>query len=224
MEEYQDNKKLFGVIPIIRPDSARIFPIVVGCIAVVFIVMIIIGIKIFIEQQQSRVDLLYTPTSAVVMLDGELVESGEIVVSPGTHEITAEKYGFEPQTITVEAEAGRTVSAHIVLVPNTDDASDWYYTHENDGKIVEGVVGYQSENEREEMMNRYPVLKKLPINKKEFKIYQQICDEEKMCILVDAYKENYGVAIDYFRDELDGDVGRYHFVFRNYFNPFLGEG
>ena len=224
MDSSQDNKKLFGFIPVVQPDSTRVVPIVAGCVALLFVVVIVIAVKTFIENRQPRIDLLYTPESAVVTLDGKLVEQGEIALSAGTHEIVVEKYGFETQVITVEAESGDTIPVHVILTPEIDDTSDWYKTHKDDGGIADGIVGYQYEAMTQEMMSQYPILNDLPVKKHGFGLYQQACEEDTLCIFVDGYKSFFDDAIDCFRDELDDDIGRYRFVFEDYYNPFLGEG
>ena len=74
------------------------------------------------------------------------------------------------------------------------------------------------------MKKRYPILKKLPIYEEDFYIYQQGCDEPTLCILIDTNEDYYNAAINYFRKNLDSDVGKYRFIFYDYSNPFLGEG
>lgn len=219
MDNNLEKHKLFGI----EPDPAKTIPIIVGCVALVFVIVIIVAIRAFIESNQPRIDLLYTPESAVVTLDGKIVESGEIVLPAGAHEIKAEKFGFESEEVTVEAEWGEATPVYIVMSPNTDESSDWYIKNEEDGRIVEGITGYRNESESDEMMQQYPILNKLPIYEDDFYIYHQACDEP-ICILIDTNEDYYDEAIKYFREELDDDIGKYRFVFYDYSNPFLGEG
>ena len=220
MDDNLEKNSIFGV----KPDSARVVPIVVGCIVLLFAVIAVVVIKIVIESNQPRIDLLYTPESALVTLDGEIVESGEKVVSAGKHEIKAEKYGFEPESFTVEVGWGEATPVQIIMTPNKDETSDWYFENEKDGRIIEGISGHQYEAESDDMLLMYPILEKLPIYKDDFNIYQQGCDEPTLCILIDTNEDYYDDAIEYFRAELDDDLGEYRFIFYDYSNPFLGEG
>ena len=208
----------------IRPDSARTAPIVVGGVILLFVAIIVISVKTFIEANRPRIDLLYAPESAVVLLDGKMVKSGEIVLSAGKHVIRAEKYGFEPEEMDIEVEWGEATPVHFVMTANMEEAKNWYETHTNDGRIADGIIGYRYDSESDEMMRRYPILAKLPIYEEDYYIYQQGCDEPTVCILIDTNEDYFNDAIKYFREELDDDVGNYRFVFYDYSNPFLGEG
>ena len=224
MEETQEKQKIFGVIPVIRPDSKRTLPIIVGSVVIVLVIVIIISIKAFLENMQPRISLLYTPISAVVTVDGRLARSGEIALSAGTHEVKAEKYGFETETRMVEVEPGGATPVYIVMTPVMEETENWHTTHEEDGRIVEGISGYQYDAESESIMSQNPIVNKLPVVTNTFGIYQQGCDESTLCIYIDTYEGYYNTAIEYFRNNLDSDLGKYSFVFRNYSNPFLGEG
>ena len=222
MEDNLEKHSLFGV----KPEPTRTTPIIVGCVLLLFVVIIIIAIKAFIESNQPRIDLLYTPESAIVTLDGKVVESGEIVLPAGEHEIKAEKFGFESEELKVEVGWGEATPVHIVMAPNIEETEDWYISDKNteDGRTVEGITGYQYEEEADDMALLYPILKKLPVYEEDFYIYQQACDEPTLCILVDTNEDYYEAAIKYFREKLDSDIGEYRFIFYDYSNPFLGEG
>ena len=221
MEDDLEKNTFWGI----RPDPAKTVPIVVGCGVLIFLVIIVVAIKTYIEANQPRIDLLYTPESAMVSLDGEAVaKSGEITLPAGKHEIRAEKYGFEPVEMTIEVGWGEATPVHIVMTPNTEEAKDWYTINENDGRIAEGVMGYRYNAGSDEMIRRYPILAKLPIYEEDFYIYQQGCEEFKVCILIDTNEDYFDDAIEYFRKELDDDLGKYRFIFYDYSNPFMGEG
>ena len=190
MDGVQD-KKLFGIIPIMNPNPTRTVPIVVSCVVICFVIAIVAFVKFFIESNRPRIDLLYTPLSAVATVDGKVVKSGEILLSAGTHEVKVEKYGFESETRMVEVGNGGATSVHIILEPNMEETKDWYSTHEDDGRVIEGVVGHQYEDESQYMLDQYPILTKLPIKTKSFEIYQQGCDEVTVCILVVSDRKNH---------------------------------
>lgn len=208
----------------IQPDPTRTAPIVVGCVIMMFVIIVIVVIKTFIEANQPRIDLLYTPESAVVSLDGKMVESGEITLSAGKHEIKAEKYGFEPVEMMIEVGWGEVTPVHVAMRPNMEEAGNWYTFNTNDGRIAEGINGYGYNAQSDEMVRRYPILAKLPIYEEDFYIYQQGCDELTACILIDTNEDYFDDAIEFFREKLDDDLGKYRFIFYDYSNPFVGEG
>lgn len=219
----EENGKLFNVIPIIQPDPARTMPIIVGIVVIIFVTVIALFIKSVVESSQPKINLVYAPTTALVTIDGKITQAGEIVLSPGAHEIKAEKFGFDSETVTVEAEPGKTKPVSIVLTPNREETGNWYNEHEEDGRVVDGAIGYEYDADSKEMLKDYPIIGQLPIINESFKIYQQGCDEP-ICVLIDADKSQYNAAIEYFREKLDSDIGKYRFVYTNYSNPFLGEG
>ena len=219
MEKDFEKYSVFGI----EPKPVRTLPIIVGSIVLLFIIVIVLSTKVFIENNQPRIDLLYVPSSAVVTLDGEMVGSGETVLSAGEHEIRIEKYGFDPENLTVKTNWGEVTPVHIVMTPNTDETKNWYAENEDDGRIAEGISGYIYDGEANRMIAEYPVLTKLPVFKEDFYIYQQACDEP-ICILVDTNEDYFEDAIRYFHEKLDDDIGKYRFVFYDYSNPFLGEG
>ena len=209
MEDGSEENMLFGI----KPDSARTVPIIVGCVILVFVIVIILAVKSFIESNQPRISLLYTPKTAVVTVDGEIIGPGEKVLSAGTHEIKAEKYGFETETVTVDVEWGEAIPVQIVMTPNKDETNYWYATNAEDGRILERIMGYQYDGGSGDMTRRYPILKKLPLFEEDFYIYQQGCDEPTLCILIDTNEDYFDDAIEYFREKLDDDIGKYRFFF-----------
>ena len=223
MDNMHEKKKMFGFILEGNPDSTKMWPMAVVGAVIMIIVVLVVFIKFFIENNQPRINLLYAPLSAVATMDGKAVDIGEIVLS-GKHEITVEKYGFESQTVEIEPGWGDATPVYIVLTPNMEETEDWYTTHEEDGRILEGINGYSYDAKVNDMIKQYPIIEQLPVIKQDYSFYQQACDEPTLCILVVAEEGYFGDAIDYFKKKLDSDVGKYRFIFSDYSNSFMGEG
>ncbi len=189
------------------------------------LIFIIFGIKNLFSGSTTTIKLLFTPASAIATIDGKEYASGNIVLAPGVHEITVKKYGFQEQTKTLETKAGQTTSAYFILMPTEDFTMDWYKFHENDGRLSEGITSYAAEEENEKILKNFPVVKKLPVKNDNFNIYRQYsCDNDTICIFIQAKPDKRNEAISYFKKNLDADVGKYSFIFEDYVNPFGEEG
>lgn len=197
----------------------------VGALALLIVGVFVYSIIfIIIAKNTATLDVYYTPLSATVTIDGKVVTQRENSVSPGQHEVRAEKYGFEPKTMTVNVAGGETSPVYIILQPNTEFTADWYAKHPDDSTMAEGITGYESDYESEKYYEKYPALSKLPIKQKDYSIYRQVCDIHEACIAVYAESNYREEALDYFREKVDSDVGQYYFIFMSYHNPFMGEG
>ena len=199
---------LFDRIASIKPNPARIFPIAI-CITVILVtVVIIVAIKFAVESHLSTIDLLYTPASATATIDGKEYTSGKIQLPPGTH----------------ETHSSQTTPAHFALEPNESFTTNWYENNYNDALIAQGISSQQFNEQRASTLEKYPALKELSIEQKGFTIYQATCNGTQVCIMIDASNAYRNEAIEFLRKYIDQDLGRYYFSFRNYSNPFLGEG
>ena len=215
---------LFSRISSIKPKSTRIIPITIGASAILFLIIVILAIKFTIEAHLSTVDLLYTPSSAVATIDGKEYPSGEIQLPPGRHEVIVEKYGFETESTTIETYPGQTTPAYFVLDSNQPFTADWYSNNYDDALTAQGISSREYDDQRVDILDEYPAFKKLPVKQNGFSIYQATCNGTQICVTIDASNAFRNEAIEYFRKNIDSDLGRYYFTFKNYTNPFMGEG
>lgn len=211
--------------PYTNQNSSNRFLAIATIVVVAFIGIIAFLISTTINTMTASVELHYTPTSTTITIDGKpYTGDGSITVTPGNHEIIAEKYGFETQTISVDAPSGQTTPVYIILEPNTDFTTDWYTTHPDDAILAEGITGYRLEYNNKILSQKYPNLSKLPIRAANFQIYQTACTVSEVCIMIDASSAHRDEALKYFRQKIDKDSGRYYITFKDYYNPFNGEG
>ena len=198
--------------------------------AIVALMLLVAGVFIYsivyviIAKNTSVLDIHCTPLSATVTIDGEVAMLGENSVSPGSHEIKAEKYGFESETVTVNVVGGEKLPVYFAMRSNAEFTKDWYIYNPEDAKMLEGIAGYELDSESEKIQKNYPNLSKLPVKQKDFSIYQQACTISDVCIAVYAESYHREEALEYFKKKIDSDVGKYYFYFMSYYNPFLGEG
>lgn len=202
-----------------------VFRIFSWILLLIFIGFIIYLIYLLFDQRLAKVDLFYTPTSASVTIDGVPYASfGTYKLSPGPHEFVIEKYGFETISTTLDLVSGYN-PAHFILQPNLDITQNWYKEHPDDQLIIEGLSSRNSNAKSDELLQKYPALTKLPQIKGRFSLHQASCYGSKTCVLVVSFSPAYhNKAIEYFRENVDSDLGRYYFSFKDYVNPFQGEG
>lgn len=217
------NSYLDNIAPTEEKRSRIIkFAILIATISVIIVVSLII--KFGIESGYSTIELTYVPMTATATIDGKTYNAGTIQLSPGTHEIVVQKYGFETQTQSFETSSSQTTHVDIVLEPSDSFTKNWYEHNQDDSTAIEGIVGRESDQARINAREKYPAFKKLPVNHDHFTIYQATCNGSQPCVMIDSRKEYRDEAINYFRRFIDKDMGNYYITFKNYTNPFRGEG
>ena len=195
-------------------------------VSIIVFIFILFGFLIYasINRHFATVDLLFTPASSTVKIDGKTYAAGKFKLSPGSHQITIEKYGFTSIEETLELSSNQTTLAYYILTPNADFTQTWYKTNPDDARLAEGITSYLFDASSNNTLKKYPALSKLPVQQTNFSIYQSSCNDAEICIFIDAEPAHYESALTYFKSKIDSDIGRYHFIFKNYSNPFKGEG
>lgn len=206
-----------------KVNYRNVFIIAVILFSLFFVTIFVLVTTSIAKLRYSTIELTYTPASAVVTIDGKQVSAGEVRISPGDHVILIEKYGFEPDGKTLTTYPGSSHVINLSLSSNNPATSNWYTYHPNDQKIGEGIGSYEFDHFSEELQKNYPFVKNLPVETANFSIYRSSCEGE-VCFYIDADPKYRDEAIEYFKKNLNSDVGKFKFRFKNYSNPFLGEG
>ena len=219
MEEGKKSKEL-------SPRAIR--GIIIGFV-VVLLVVVVLSIIFGLRDggRTSTIKLLYTPTSANVKIDDEVVKSKEYKVRSGEHIVALEKEGFETQKKTVSLEENETKELMFILWSNDESTKNWYIEHEEDAKLKEFISGAALLDSANEMNEIYPATRNLPYNTSLYEIGYGVCSPEgsEICITISSQKPSgiWSVALKRFA-QMDDKIGRYNYLLKGYENPFSQNG
>ena len=226
MQENNFLSNIFQSSPSEQDGSLKpknIFLLVLVSIGIFSIILLVILLTFLSRFRYSTLNLTFSPLSAVATIDGTQVSSGAVHISPGTHQITIEKFGFETKTETFTLSAGQSRDFSVMLSPSEDFTKSWYSFHPEDGKISEQIGDKSADDFTASLEKTYPFASKLPIKTANFQISRSSCNGE-VCFTISASSEHLDEALNYFKSRLYSDLGSLNIVFKDYHNPFKGEG
>ena len=193
----------------------------IGLFVVLTIVLIVIAVIRNIPP--TRIVLNYAPESATVMVNGAQMNGGVLDLEPGEYEIEVKKFGFETYNTKVSLDLFETETVFAILEPSMALTENWYDKSSEDSATLDGEMSHAYDAMAEQMVEEFPVTKKLPVKFAEFNIYYGECGEGSCEIIIESEQMKYNEAVQYFYRNLDSDLGWYRFVFINYGNQFQGE-
>lgn len=153
--------------------------------AAVFGLMVIVGI--FFAYQQSQMGRLITastPSDLTLTLDGkQIAPSGQIFIEPGKHELLAQRRAFTERKIEFEIAKGETKEMTIYIFPEGGAGEEWAKQNPEEASELDGFISNDYEQKTEEAFEANPILEKLPIVDRTFRIDQGISPTGKQFAL-----------------------------------------
>ena len=194
---------------------------VIGLLMALMVILIaVLGIR---NIPPTRIVLNYAPESAVVKVNGKEVDNDVLDLGPGEYKIEVEKFGFESYSSTVTLDRFETETVYAILKPAMVLTENWYDKSSEDSATLDGEMSNAYDAMAKQMVEEFPVTKKLPVKSSDFNIYYGECGEGSCEIIIESESMKYNEAVQYFYRSLDNDLGKYRFVFINYGNQFQGE-
>lgn len=190
--------------------------ITIACIVLLLSIIIII---VHSSINSAKINLIFTPTSAIATIDNHKVKSGIISVTPGNHTIEVKKDGFKSITQDISIKSGETINAFYILDSNSDNTKDWYDEHPEDSAISEQILSQENDSLANASVDNYPIIKKLPYETMNYRIDYGACDNNNICIIITAPTAALN-AVVFSLKELTSDIGRYSYIINDYTNPF----
>ena len=198
--------------------------VLLGTFGLFVILTIVLIIAVIVHNiPPTRIVLNYAPESATVTVNGAQVERDVLDLGPGEYEIEVKKYGFESYNTKVSLDLFETEMVYAVLEPSVSLTENWYDKKSEDSATIDGEMSHAYDAAAKQMVEEFPVTKKLPVKTLDFEIYYGECGEGNCEIIIKSEQMKYNEAVQYFYRSLDSDLGRYRFVFINYGNQFQGE-
>lgn len=199
--------------------------IIIG--VVVGFVLLIVGISaaniIWGKIYSVTLDLMIAPTDSTIMVNGELMKAGEHRVKPGEYKIEVSRDGFESEVKLVLLEEGETKNVLMALTPNDPSTMDWYYTHEEDATIADGVASQEYVEYAEEMAEEEDIVENLPVYTYGYILGYGDCSEKEVtdfCVVIRAEFGYRDEAVEYLRGT-GKDLAKYRVEVLRHESPFV---
>ena len=116
----------------------------------------------------ATLDLLVTPLSAKIEINGRIYKNGEHKFDPGEINVEITKEGFKTQNYVINLPANETTKLYTYLVQN-DGSLNWYLDHQEDEAILMQIGGIEATEESEKYTEQNPVVAAIPIIVEEYK-------------------------------------------------------
>ena len=189
----------------------------------IVVLLVVAAINAIINIPPTRIFLNYTPSSATVTVNDVEVYESVLDLPPGDYEIEVKKYGFETYKTRVTLDRFETKTVFAILDSAMPYTEGWYERNPNDGAVADGEASHGYDDAVTEMVREYPIVEKLPVKRPAFSIYYGVCGDGSCEIVIESEQMRYNDALQYFYNNLDMDLGKYHFTVINYGNQFQGE-
>lgn len=147
-------------------------PVIVISSILFVVVCLIIGMTVNNARYSAAMRIEISPASSTVTLDGKLISSGSVKVTPGNHTVDFSMAGFTKKTDKVLLIKGESRYVGEALVSNSAETANWYITHPLDGKLLEGISSKNFDQNSSQLLRKQPFLKLLPFTAagSEFKV------------------------------------------------------
>ena len=127
------------------------------CIILVSIIFIIID-----SGKNATLDIIVSPLSAEIKIDGKEYKNGTYQFEPGEVEVEITKDGFTSERKTILLEPNKTTKLYTYLMP-IDGSFDWYLNHEEDMMILNTIGDAEANADSASYREKYPIIEILPI-------------------------------------------------------------
>ena len=195
--------------------------------AVVGFVLLIVGISvanmIWGKTYSATLDLMIAPSDSKILVNGELMKTGEHRVKPGEYKIEVSRDGFESEVESVSLGEGETKTVLMALTPNDPSTMDWYDTHEEDATIADGVASQMYMEYAEEMTEEYDIVEDLPANTYSYIVGYGDCSDDggpDFCVVIKAEFGYRDEAVKYLQNT-GKDMAKYRVKVLDYSSPFV---
>lgn len=177
---------------------------------VVFVVIVLVGVVVFVENvlRNSYLNILVTPASAEITINGDSISNGARKLFPGEYEIVIKKDGFITKTMKVNVSPDYYTNYFDYLVDENEDYS-YYEMSENsdDYSLLEQVAEYNdgAKNYFIEVSKIEEIYNKLPfaVRGDDFQYSIEEADDcdKRFCLRIRNFeKNNYERAKDKIRE------------------------
>lgn len=131
-------------------------------IGLLILALITIGLVItaIYFQNNAQVEILYTPTSAKLTIDGKEYQNGTFNLPRGELQVTIEKDGFKTKSFTFNSNINSKLYTYL---EQNDGSYSWYTSHPEDSTILTTIGDFLADQTADIYNKENPIVSKLPI-------------------------------------------------------------
>lgn len=203
-------------------DRKRIIVVIVGTMLLLVTIIAVSLINIIPKLGKVEVYVGYAPFIAEVTLNGEVVKNNEKnYLKKGDYELKVSLEGFKTleKKVTIDDET-KTIFGSIVA--NTEDGKKIANDKLKDYAVVQSLAGEALSKEGEKNLERWPIIRKLPLSNSLYKIGYVVEDDE-IELTVSAYSAYVDTAVEKLLEiaySANDGLEKYNIAFKDY-NPDL---
>ncbi|HJQ09239.1 MAG TPA: hypothetical protein VJ836_07210 [Candidatus Saccharimonadales bacterium] len=181
-----------------EPTAARKKIFIITTIIIVA-ALVIVGIAVTTATiRNETITIEASPMDSTITLDGKAISTGKHTIAKGKHTLVATRPHFDKLTKEIDTAAlGESKTVYLMLLPN-DDAGHAYLLNNNDEQLIrEKASGAEISRTQQSILERYPIVSKLPYDTAEFSIDYEVDDKKNIQLTITLY------AVDFAKGTLE---------------------
>lgn len=136
-----------------KPFVLITLPLLIFITAVIIIAMVNLG-------QTKEIEIVVTPASATIKIDGKSYENGTYKFKEGTYQVHLEKENFVSKDFSFNTNDTDRIYEYL---EQADGTYSWYLNHETDALLLTKIGSFNADIEAQEFTKSYNAISKLPI-------------------------------------------------------------
>lgn len=140
----------------------KINPIIAIVVSVSVFIIAIIIVFIFNLSNNSSIEILVAPESAVVKINNKTYKNGTHKLPSGTYTVNISKDGFTSKEVEVQLVQGETTILSVCLT-ESDNSNNWYNSHSDDRQLCTKIGDEEAARIEANIIEQYPISTIIPI-------------------------------------------------------------
>lgn len=159
-----------------------------GIIIAVAIGMLVWNAGLYLSRRGlDKIEVIAIPDDSAIELDGKTISGGEIYVDPGKHTLTATRKYFNADTKHIDTRTSKGETIYLVPGANSPEALQWLSEHPEVQQNREALAGEQEASIRQQLIDKNPVITKLPVYNSHYRIDYTISKDNQLAFSVTLY-------------------------------------
>jgi len=171
-----------------QDDRRKFMLLVTGAVLVIVLLFGAFAVLQLRTVGKVHVDIETFPSDATLTIDGQPAKSGKTWLKKGKHTLKATRQFFGPVTQDVDtATLDLKTPVYLITDPNTAEAADFLAKHPAEQTLLEQARGTQFSQTQDRLLERYPIITKLPYSAIDYMIYYTVDEKKNITIVITVY-------------------------------------